>query len=187
MSAALQCDNGTDPGPCTCEWCMRYGNPDVSANERPYICNGPWYREVAGRCTRCHYLFDGPAYMVLDGAESINGRALGWHVSPVCTTCVTREERDAPHRNSDCPGCGRLLYFPLRRVSRRTSLSGGDQRPLATTCSNACFRRSLRKKRRIKNLTCTVCKEKFASVRKDAKYCSGACRQWAYRLREFAA
>ena len=75
----------------------------------------------------------------------------------------------------------------LTKMSRRASRAGLGGRPTCHTCCNACLRRAVRKKRRIKDLTCTVCKEEFATARKDAKYCSGACRQWAYRLREFAA
>jgi hypothetical protein len=183
MSTALQADDCTELlTPCPCTVCKRYGKTGVASNDRPVMCNGAWVVEVAGRCTRCHYPLDGPAYMVFDGAESINGRCLGWRASPVCGVCVTIKERQAPHREEDCGGCGRLLYFPSTRIRRKASLNG-DQRQLATTCNNACFRRALRKKRRLKGHVCTTCREEFASARKDAKFCSGACRQWTYRMR----
>ena len=104
---------------------------------------------------------------------------------PVCEICVTDQERERQHYKVTCKGCGRLLSFPLQRLGRVASLNGGGHRT-ARTCSNACFRRALRKRRRPKGHVCAVCREEFTSARKDAKFCSSACRQWAYRLRGMA-
>jgi hypothetical protein len=196
MSAALQCDNDndTDPGPCTCEWCMRYGNPDVFVNTRPIIRHGAYVLEIPGRCTRCHYALGDHAYMVrektwVDDVRYPDDSVIVVYNSrlvPVCDVCVTDDELDHVKQKVTCRGCGRCLSVPGWRTSRVNRLMGVG-RAVRAECNNACFRRALRKKRRVKDLTCTVCKEEFTSARKDAKYCSGACRQWAYRLREFAA
>ena len=167
---------------CTCKWCKSYGNPDDTSNERPIICNDPWGVEIAGRCTRCHRRLGSAAYMVFDGTESVNGIPLGWKACPVCEACVTYEELEARHREADCQGCGRHLYFPRARVRSRTSLNG-DQRQLITTCSNACYRKALRQRRRIKSRRCANCNTSFKSARTDARFCSAACKQSAYRLR----
>lgn len=70
-----------------------------------------------------------------------------------------------------CPACGRRLgrtnYWP------------------ATSCSPEC-RRELRNARRRVNrseTTCEVCGDTFTPPRADARYCSGRCRQKAYRQR----
>jgi len=44
-----------------------------------------------------------------------------------------------------------------------------------------CYRRELRREKR-NSLTC-VCGKTFTPVRADARYCSNACRQRAYRMR----
>jgi len=66
------------------------------------------------------------------------------------------------------PGCGptgrRLIYY----------------------CSTACYRRRLRARRReerTREVICDGCGGVFQSTRRDARYCSGGCRQDAYRRR----
>src|SRR5713101_1456920 len=46
-----------------------------------------------------------------------------------------------------------------------------------------CYSRYLRSKKRTKSLVCEVCKFGFQSARRDARFCSDACRQWSYRER----
>ena len=71
-----------------------------------------------------------------------------------------------------CPGCGRALV--VVRVAR----SG----PLARVpyCSESCARS--RATSRSRN-ACASCGAQFDATRSDARYCSSACRQRAYRLR----
>ena len=101
---------------------------------------------------------------------------------PVCEVCITDEELKRVSHDVTCKGCGRRLSLLRRRISRRASLNG-DQRQMRAECSDACFRRVLHKRHRLKDHICTVCREEFTSARNDAKFCSSACRQWAYRLR----
>ena len=46
-----------------------------------------------------------------------------------------------------------------------------------------CYSRCLRSTKRTKSLACEVCKFGFQSARRDARFCSDACRQWSYRER----
>src|ERR1700686_3042048 len=46
-----------------------------------------------------------------------------------------------------------------------------------------CYSRYLRSKKRTKSFSCEVCKFGFQSARRDARFCSDACRQWSYRER----
>jgi hypothetical protein len=171
VSTALRADDCAELyTPCPCGWCKRYGNPDVSTGIRPPIRNGSMLLEIAGRCTRCHYELGETAYMVRET-----------RYVPVCEVCVTGAERNYQRDWVTCAGCGRRLSVPRWRTSRLTSLMDGGH-PARTTCNNACLRRALRKKRRAKCRVCTVCRDEFTSARGDAKYCSGVCRQWAYRL-----
>jgi hypothetical protein len=52
-------------------------------------------------------------------------------------------------------------------------------------CSQACYRRQLRARRRAERakVACKVCRVKFVPTRSDARYCSNACRQAAHRKR----
>jgi hypothetical protein len=157
MSAALRCDSGTDPNPCSCEWCKRYGKQSASNNARPLICNsgefGDTFLVITGRCTRCHYALGDRAYMV---RERIVGQ-IRYHPSsgqgyflydlrnvPVCDVCVTDKELDRVSHEQKCGGCGRRLSVLRQPVSRLASLNG-DQRLARAECSDACFRRMLHK------------------------------------------
>jgi hypothetical protein len=53
-------------------------------------------------------------------------------------------------------------------------------------CTQACYRRQLRARHRAereRTVICRSCGGAFGSTRRDARYCSGACRQDAYRQR----
>src|ERR1700688_3291681 len=61
---------------------------------------------------------------------------------------------------------------------RKTSLIDNVKGRCAT-----CYSRYVRSKKRTKALACEVCKFGFQSARRDARFCSDACRQWSYRER----
>jgi hypothetical protein len=191
MSTSLRADDRTELfSPCPCGWCKWYGNPDALVNTRPVIRHGHYLLEIPGRCTRCHYTLGDRAYMVREKtwvAEALqsNGRYVVMYNSrlvPVCEVCVTDDELEHVIQKVTCRGCGRCLSVPGWRTSRVNSLMGLG-RAVRTEWNNACFRRALRKRRRTKDLVCTVCHDEFNSAGKDAKFCSSACRQSAYRLR----
>jgi hypothetical protein len=58
-----------------------------------------------------------------------------------------------------------------------------------TTCSKRCSEKTAAERRRVRHeeKTCAVCDELFVPKRCDARYCSNACRQDAYRKRKLGA
>jgi hypothetical protein len=171
-------------GPCDCEWCKRYGNQDAAPTDRPVIRNGSMLIDIAGRCTRCHYPLDRTAHLVREKLVAcvryFGDKPIAFHSFkhvPVCDVCVLDRELNQARYKTGCLGCGRLVSFP-RRMAR-----GREWADCPQTCSNACYRKALRKQRRPKTHECITCKAKFKSSRADAQFCSSACRQWAYRLR----
>jgi hypothetical protein len=169
-------------GPCVCGWCQEeLQKPGHSTNTRPLICNGDMFVKIAGRCSRCHFPLSDDVYMV---REKINWRTLGppdgavafwqYEVVPVCEVCVTEVELDRARRGYQRPcmgGCGKQLHFAVNvRHSRKA-------------CSTACYRRGWRKQHRFKSTRCANCDIVFSTTRLDARFCSSACRQSAYRVR----
>jgi hypothetical protein len=119
-----------------------------------------------GRCARC----DGELLRVI----LVTMPDCELYLEPVCGQCASPEELADATRTRDCPGCGIPMSFNHRdEYSTRW-----------VACSRRCYQRAWRASRRtIQTLTCEVCREPFQSPRSDARYCSNACRQWAYRLR----
>jgi hypothetical protein len=78
-----------------------------------------------------------------------------------------------------CSGCGETVK---RRV--RTLQSWVDRPQF---CSWECRWRYGRRIKRHKERTCVVCGASFTTTRRDAGYCSNACRQKAYRAAKPAA
>ena len=141
--------------------------------------NGPVYFKHSGHCTRCDEPFGGnaTAYMVREH--------VAWRVyedrlaftSPqtvsVCDACITEQELANATLDATCPGCGQRMKL--------------NEHWRKATCSNRCEQRERRKKRyraqKARNI-CTICLETFQPKRGDAKFCSNACRQRAYRSRQ---
>jgi hypothetical protein len=80
-------------------------------------------------------------------------------------------EIDAP-RTYTCTECERS-GFRWWQMSR----FGSPQMRCA-----ACYERARRKKHRHKQRFCLSCSTEFTTTRTDAKFCSVACKQKAYRL-----
>jgi len=105
-----------------------------------------------------------------------------------CFKCASFSETGKLERyRGDCEACGE----PMLVSSARDFRFG--------VCSNRCYQRDYRKRRRGRNSVvdwkgrrmnecCAVCKTPLdqwgkENKRKDAVYCSAKCRQWAYRRR----
>jgi hypothetical protein len=75
-----------------------------------------------------------------------------------------------------CEACGRLVLSMDNRLYRQH-----------VACSRTCRQRLDEQRRRTgrhaHERTCTQCEQTFTSTRGDARYCSPACRQRAYRRR----
>jgi hypothetical protein len=151
-----------------------------------------YFPPSGGHCTRCRKPFaaDAPAFMVrelvgygLIGSEEKGYAYLGseWATVPVCEPCGTvKEQADAGQhgqKETVCKSCGiRMIHCDWSYYRRHN------------VCTPRCAQRVRRRARREQRpeQTCTVCKTMFQPKRADAKFCSSACRQWAYRLRKFA-
>jgi hypothetical protein len=74
-----------------------------------------------------------------------------------------------------CEICGRQVAF-----------GGYRQRRYGIFCSDGCERERVNRRRRVSHqpVACVVCDEHFTPARSDARYCSSACRQDAYRKRK---
>jgi hypothetical protein len=101
-----------------------------------------------------------------------------------CAACA----RDCkPVHAGECPGCGRLVTVLLEELAKNRN----RLLPLLF-CSHRCrnrvygarFRKRHPRPKTVRALIpCSVCGRNFAPKRSDAKTCSPACRQKAYRDR----
>ncbi len=141
------------------------------------------HRKLTDHCTRCRARFqqDVVAFMVsekvvwqiLGNSESGYLAITDMEIVPICSACLTAEEST----RSDwveiiSGGCVRKMMV---------------QKGWRGFCSARCAARVRRARRRIKARRCIVCLKSFQTPRKDAKFCSNACRQHAYRLRSIAS
>ena len=137
---------------------------------------------AAGDCSRCTQPFASRgalfmvlerevAWKVLDGVALVSPKTV-----PVCEGCATADERKAVKRQETCQGCG----HPMLVVHEDWK---------GHTCSKRCRQRVSRVRRRLLRpaATCQACGTKFIPAKAHAKFCSGACRQRAHRLRVSSA
>ncbi len=95
----------------------------------------------------------------------------------VCEQCATQEELNWAKTQVICPGCSRTLFVPYQWNAHRRRYCCDDCGERARHKA----RRISRKAGRMKTHVCPVCKSEFQSARRDARFCSNACRQWTYR------
>jgi hypothetical protein len=106
---------------------------------------------------------------------------------PVCADC-TRDERDLPNRwfpPRPCVWCGRDVHLSRRSES-------GPRRRTYAYCHEYCQwayynRRRSEALAADRQRTCLTCEATFTPPRRDTRYCSGACKQLAYRQRAAGA
>ena len=139
-----------------------------------------------GHCLRCHQPFangeamlmvwtkvamTGPSHVFhYDGA--VVAACHVWQWAPVCDACVSEPERDRlAEDGSTCEGCGQPMLGP-------SAFAG-------VWCSERCRQRIRRVERRQQRaaIKCTACAVYFTPARRDARFCSDPCRQWALRRR----
>jgi len=145
------------------------------------------YRVDADGCHHCRERFKpGQTRFPIFDAVEFNG---GWGLVSICMRCfkdndgyLTNDNIINPTRhNCLCHGCNEPLSNPDHRRFRWK------------VCSHRCYQRVWWKCRREHGSTipwkvaartiCQVCKQEIQGRRKDARFCSNACRQWAYRRR----
>jgi hypothetical protein len=136
----------------------------------------------AGHCTRCGDPFGGnaTAYMVREKVawsflgNDDNGNPTSaltqTETVAVCDACVTAAELANATEDATCKGCGQRMK--LNQYWRKSA------------CSNRCEQRERRARRLAhRRRYCATCKMAFTPKRADARFCSNACRQRAYRTR----
>lgn len=132
------------------------------------------YIKKNDHCTRCHKPFNSRLmFMVRECVAwktfSNEFAVTNTEIVPVCGGGATTAESAQATRQATCKGCNAPMLTPP-----------SWQKDI---CSSRCEQRAHRARRRTPSRPCAVCKIEFVPKRSDAKFCSGACRQWAYRLR----
>lgn len=114
------------------------------------------------------------AYMVQEQVYWRVGNGIAFYqkqMAPICEPCATPKEIALCNRTRACASCGMTIKHYWR----------WDRR----CCSDRCLKRLARARRQQggPEKSCAACKVMFKPKRADAEYCSGPCRQWAYRRR----
>ena len=121
------------------------------------------------------------------------GRGTQHRLLPICETCSHAKESWGsyryPHPTAEfrpaqpCQGCGRPVH-------ERHSPRYGFHRNRHVICCENCYRgaelKCARESRTLARgtLECEDCGKSFEADRNDAKFCSSACKQKAYRKRQ---
>jgi hypothetical protein len=167
--------------PVTGPFCDKCGRAIV--DDEPMMVEKPrWrYGEYATRsyCPDCHEIPYEDAALDIEDArwwmslDSNPGISLPIALSELPTSKVLWSPTRGGWRLHLCRGCGRWMF-----------LTGHDS-AVFRCCSARCYKRASRKrtKGRLSDVTCNGCGESFTPKRADARYCSSACRQRAYRGR----
>ncbi len=131
-------------------------------------------RRTGAACAECGTLLppEGPVY---------RRRVTRFDIAVLCESCGPRFMLMTYGINRwPCVGCGRVVVFEE---------SGRDWYRDGIACSDQCRSRRLYAKRadRLRGelyKSCEVCGKTFTGTRRDAKTCSPACKQRAYRQRK---
>jgi hypothetical protein len=160
-----------------------------------------------GVCYWCHDPFEPPKlkrFVILDGTNHSGG----WGLVSICFECwkcrydaVCEAEREYGRVSDEsgirlervareCKGCGEPVSIPAG------SFRGAGRWFSWCVCSNRCYQRAYRKRRRHlggssidwkgprRDLACEACKKRIPREKRgDAKFCSNRCRQLTYRRR----
>jgi len=138
-----------------------------------------WRRSFYGKAGRCQYC--GAKFAASETVIMARDWDMYGDWIAVCAGCANHEELAAALCPITCRGCGQSMLTP-RRGSRQNLWTGESRAIRSQTCSKRCeqrYQRQLQRENREK-VNCCVCSRLFRPKR-SAKFCSGACRQWAYR------
>jgi hypothetical protein len=124
-------------------------------------------------CAVCWKTFPPGQTMVLDPSR----KRTGFGVWSLCMSCFGREPNPMDWVLKKCIHCRRPLFVSI------------ENPPPVIACSDSCRNTARAKERRriAREKTgtqgCLVCGKQFSPKRTDARVCSNACRQRAYRQR----
>jgi hypothetical protein len=98
---------------------------------------------------------------------------------PLCEGCSRRQRRRFHLNPFPCVTCGRNVYLrePPNQYFIRHAIACSDD------CRAAYYRAKRLARKGPRERVCATCGETFTPPRRDAKTCSPACRQKAYRQR----
>jgi hypothetical protein len=120
-------------------------------------------------------------WRVTVGYWSQHNRKFGGTIGSICNDCLPEFGPDESwrwHEPRSCEHCQRPVVLVRRRKVPKHVVCGSDcRRALQLAAAKA------KRARRRGTTTCLRCKEEFQPRRLDARYCSAACRQSAYRRR----
>jgi hypothetical protein len=156
-----------------------------------------WFQHASYWCSRCRSEFAEGDVVYRKRGPTGKMAVLGasWKLEAICDDCVRNRLRPSwwEHRRTPVPcagGCGVLVshwYCPRARHVRRNGYSFDVvEVPAISTCSKRCSDRVEVERRRVEHQPrrCEICDEEFTPKRSDARFCSNACRQDAYRQRK---
>jgi hypothetical protein len=152
------------------------------------------YRSTPDACHWCRERFKSEQmrYPVMTAVEHSGG----WGIASVCMKCF-----------KDGHDCESTLRDSISRLDRVNTQCAGCGEPIQTitnaragcwyVCSNRCYQRAYRKRRRGRQSVvewkaenraarCEACKRPIERSRCDARFCSNRCRQGHYRRRKRA-
>jgi hypothetical protein len=169
-------------------------------------------KAVADRCADCERPFERDETIYRRGQHGMDGPVLPYCSAHRCAQSDGRHNKDLPegrsYQNCRCPGkagdskwrkpepcagCGRMVANDRatadpHRFIRDWAYSGERERTARVFCSERCRRIASRTPRRQHGpAPCESCSAEFVPARADARYCSSACRQRAYRERQSEA
>ena len=130
-------------------------------------------------CFRCDHIFRPDEAVFRE--RCVVGPGLFGHdfrkVLPVCASCRLRTCFEA----EPCEHCGRLVYYTEWHLGRRRVFCC-EKCPKAHHSARLAARaRQRRAEARGPSRPCAACGQNFEPSRAEARFCSGTCRQRAYR------
>jgi hypothetical protein len=149
--------------------------PEGQAEYQVWIAEQKLFNS-ASKCRKCGGEIGPKAAVYYARKRTTGWFGYGFRAEAVCKDCRGGDSYD---EGAPCYVCSRRVYLE----------KGARHDALRVFCSPHCkikFYGARDKDRRMKarwNLRCAVCKRKFTPDRADAKFCSSACKQKAYRQR----
>src|SRR4051812_4915357 len=137
-------------------------------------------RELAGTAARC-FKCDVPLTETVVLRRLSSDEFRGWRTMPHCEACLPNLARDTRYEPSKpCDGgCGRMVIRKRAGYLRQHVYC-------SERCNTAIYGREAKERRaeaRGYERSCEICGKAFIPTRSDARTCSSACRQKAYRSR----
>jgi hypothetical protein len=135
-------------------------------------------------CDHCHLPIPDskPIYRVV-GSWGSYGRGFRGSMCGRCCEETHLLEHRHWHAALPCIHCGRPVFYEARRDRPRYYVVCGKKCQRAAYAARAADRSRQRRRQREQQHACAQCGVRFEPKRGDARYCSSACRQAAYRQR----